>query len=260
MLLAILVLSTGYQRASTCQNALELRQSFRKLSQLTRKSNSIFTKRTSINQNGLINANVRFHFQSELIELLNQLNFSRLSVQIRQYAKTKWDHSFYSVLFQGLEQNNNNRSCHINGTIEKCFANGTLESVDFVFKDHGDFIICASLFDPHTLLGSDQMCQDWSIKGTSSAHMYKPLFIVLMYVLCFLFLCPIAISYYFTYTPNKFKLERRRKAQVTENDDCMKLLVSRRLKFSQKQSKFVDNCHDEFELNEKISTDPVSQL
>jgi len=221
-LLSVLLFVTPFcQGVKTCEDVAELKENLIKLSQLTRKP-SFLSKHFLIDKHKIINTKLAFNFQPELVDAFNAFNLSTLNIHIRQYANQNWHHSFDSELFMQT-----NKSCHTTGYIEKCFdTNSTaLESINFNLADFGDYIICWQFSDPpnnqNTLL-NDQICQDWSIK--SGHHvlghhdpMYKPLFIVVMYVLCFFFLCPTAIAFY--YKRNKVRKASLNGEQIEMDED-----------------------------------------
>lgn len=61
----------------------------------------------------------------------------------------------------------------------------TISSIKFNFYQSGDLIICLTFINStneNIFFTKEHMCQDWSL--SKHHHSYKPLFVVLMYLVC----------------------------------------------------------------------------
>ena len=120
-----------------------------------------------------------------------------------------------------------------------------LNTISFNLKQFGNLLICFKFLSSHNkniYFINENMCFDWVIKektfySSSSSHSqnhrkdsdlkYKPLFIAMMYLLCFLVLFPIILWQHATATFNKNKLKNSLRKQKKESrnsvDPCFKI-------------------------------------
>lgn len=209
---------------------------------------------------------IEFNYSLQLITLLKQVNINVLQLQIRQFSKQDYLINLKSNLSLASQTNSSEIFLSIsNDVANSCYkannySNYLLESVSFKMKKLGNFIICIQFFNhmnKNIFISNDNLCYEWIREPEfidDTRLRYKPLFIVIMYLMCASILCPIAIGQHFM---NKFKLQKKKQLKLkllNEQENTSKDINS---------DKYLQNkisSDKEFEpLIDKFSTESQSQ-
>lgn len=180
---------------------------------------------------------IRLEFSLDLINLLDKIQANKIQFLFRNYTDNK-DYLFQTQADLTIQSNTSlvnftDRFClkpvEKNQVKLKCYNkisnnsdyNYLLESLVVRLKEPGNLIVClrflSDLFEDFYFY-SENMCHDWLAQNEEFHHenhnfRYKPLFIVLMYLLCGSILLPIAIGQHFItkakYKNMKFRMEQQ---------------------------------------------------
>ncbi|RMZ93308.1 hypothetical protein BpHYR1_023425, partial [Brachionus plicatilis] len=174
---------------------------------------------------------IEFNFSPNFKNLAHfyELNQAQFSVKKFPECNLCWPNNYFNRTLN-LSWYSSNDSSKINQNIckseidgfTKCYQNSLnltspqyiLKTVSFKLNQTGSFVICINFLttsNPNLLIFTENMCRNWKIndlqqKIEEHSFRYKPLFILLMYILCASILIPIAIFQHLT-TKSKSKLK-----------------------------------------------------
>ncbi|CAF0711071.1 unnamed protein product [Brachionus calyciflorus] len=193
-------------------------------------------------------ANIEFNFSHKLISKINLHVLNQMEIILKNFStyNQKNSHEFmYKKFDLFLLSPNNSNLFHFNSSVNNRFCdkkfnkylicykkaiNTTshdvyiLESLSFKLNKTGSLVLCTKILpknNPDLVIFTENMCINW-IAFNKTYHklevhnfQYKPLFIVLMYILCGSVLVPIAVFQHLD-TKSRSKL----KIRIEEATDC----------------------------------------
>lgn len=194
----------------------------------------------SITLNKAQMATIKFNFSSNFKNLIHLFQLNQAQVSIKHLNEiTQRSSNYYFIKILNLSSYASNDSNSLNENQEQnlckseenrfkyCYLQSSnlsspeymLETFSFNLNHSGSFFICLSLLtilNPNLLIFTENMCQNWKTDyfhddPEHHSFRYKPLFILLMYILCASILIPIAVFEHFT-TKSKSKLKIKIKA------------------------------------------------
>lgn len=174
----------------------------------------------NVTTNKTFHTRMEFNFNAHLVTLLHQMNITSFKILIRQYLRHEYFLKMKSNITIYNHTNLTEADC-LNMPSEDHFVNFCykrknttilLDSIMFKLKRVGNYIICVQFVTNSNKIihfPNDYLCLDWIndiVHDDSTRLRYKPLFIVIMYLMCASILFPIAIGKHFL---NKLKLEKK---------------------------------------------------
>lgn len=175
-----------------------------------------------------------------LTQLLTRLNLDFLIIHIREYFQLTSEFYVFKINYFNIFYTN---KCKTLNLTQNCYnISNSTENInafidfDLKLKEFGNYVVCFKFMGrdaDNFSFTNEKMCLDWilsplanpihSIKAKQIK--YKPLFIVLMYLLCFLVLFPIA-TFKYVREKSQDKNMLKDKIRLDKNDLFIPLLES----------------------------------
>lgn len=182
----------------------------------------IFISNITLTKNLL--AIIKFNFSPNFKNLIQLYKLNQVEINVKhvdkcslcssnQYFTKTLNLTLNNSLFQNFctSEKNEAGNCYSSNS-NLSSSEWILNTLSFRLNNTGSFFVCIKFIrNPNLIIFTDNMCYNWKAENHNQlvenhSFRYKPLFILLMYVLCASILIPIAIFQHFV-TNSKSKLK-----------------------------------------------------